>query len=99
MEAFLELLKVYKDFGVAALFLALLLVVVKVFYGDLKSTKQEYVVLLERTITVIEKATSAIEESNGASREKKDGMDQLRAQNSELISFLRGRDEHRRTGR
>lgn len=98
MAEIMELLKVYKDFGVAGLFICLELFTVYAFYKDLKNSKSELVAMTEKVTTIADKATAAIVEMNRASLDVRSGMDQMRAQNNEFVSFLRGRDE-RRSGR
>ncbi len=97
MSEIVELLKIYKDYGVAGLFIALELLTVFFFYKELKSSKKEMVDMTVQVTTVADKAANAIEEMNKASMDVKTGMDQLKSQNNEFISFLRGRDEHRRS--
>lgn len=96
MTEILEFLKVYKDYGVAGLFIALELITVYFFYKELKNSKAEVVVMTEKVITVADKAANAIQEISRTSSEVKSGIDQMRSQNIEFISFLKGRDDHRR---
>ncbi len=96
MAEILEFLKVYKDFGVAGLFICLELFTVYFFYKELKNSKNEMIEMTIKVITIADKATNAIEESSKLSLDVKIGMDQTRAQNNEFMAFLRGRDEHRR---
>lgn len=111
MVEMLEFLKIYKDYGVAGLFIALLLVVVFYFYKELKSSKAEalqqseqsnakIIALTEKIISVADKAASSISDNNDMSADLKTALDQMRTQNNECISFFKGRDEgHRRTAR
>ncbi len=99
MGEIMEFLRIYKDFGVAGLFIALYIVTVYYYNKEIKSSKSEAILMVEKVTTVADKAAHAIMESNRTSIELKSGIDQLRAQNNDFISFLRGRDEHRRTGR
>lgn len=96
MTEILEFLKVYKDYGVAGLFISLELITVYFFYRELKNSKAEVVVMTEKVITVADKAANAIQEISRTSSEVKSGIDQMRSQNIEFISFLKGRDDHRR---
>jgi len=96
MAELMEFLKIYKDLGVAALFIALYLVTVYFFYKELKNSKDEVVVMTEKVTAVLDKAATAITEMNKTTRDGKDSIDQLRNQNEQFLSFLRGRDEHRR---
>ncbi len=99
MTEILEFLKIYKDYGVGGLFLALELFTVYFFYKELKSSKNEMIEMTVKVTTIADKAANAIEESSRLCLDVKSGMDQTRSQNNEFMAFLRGRDEHRRTGR
>ncbi len=95
MTEILELLKVYKDFGVAGLFLCLYLITVYFFYKNMQAGKIEAVAMTERVVLMLDKAANAINEMSRVSMEEKASLDQMRSQNNEFISFLRGRDERR----
>ncbi len=99
MAEIMELLKIYKDFGIATFFIALELGTVFFFYKHLNKSKDDAVTTTEKVITALDKASNALLESSRASGEIKDGMDHMRTQNNEYIAFLKGRDEHRRPGR
>ncbi len=96
MSEIMDLLKVYKDYGVAGLFICLYLITVYFFYKELKNSKSEYVTMVERVVGTLDKATSAITEASQTSKDARECMDQTRSQNNEFISFLRGRDDGRR---
>ncbi len=99
MAEILEFLKIYKDYGVAGLFICLELFTVYWFYQELKNSKKEMIEMTVKVTTIADKAANAIEENSRLCLDVKSGMDQTRAQNNEFMAFLRGRDEHRRTGR
>ena len=100
MPEIIELLKVYKDFGTAALFIALLLITVYFFYKELKASKQEVVAMTEKMTTVADKSAAAIVDINKTCGELKESLDEVRTQNNEFVSFLKGRDDgHRRTSK
>lgn len=97
MTEMFEFLKVYKDLGVAGLFIGLELLTVFYFYKELKNSKSESMVMVRDVTCALDKATAAITEMNRASVDSKQNMDLMRAQNNEFMSFLKGRDEHRRS--
>ncbi len=97
MSEIMEFLKIYKDYGAAGIFMTFYVITVYFFYKELKSSKAEAVAMTVLVTTVADKATAAITEMNDAALTVKSGMDQLRAQNNEFMSFLRGRDENRRS--
>lgn len=97
MTELLEFLKIYKDYGVGGLFLCLELCTVYVFYKELKASRAEAIAMTEKVIGIADKAASAINDMNRSSLDSKSALDLVRTQNAEFISFLKGRDEHRRT--
>lgn len=99
MTELLEFLKVYKDYGVAGLFIALELFTVYFFYKELKSSKAESVAMTEKVITVADKSANAINEASKASYDTKGALDTTIRQNAEFIAFLRGRDDNHRRQR
>ncbi len=96
MESILKLLEIYKDYGVAGLFICLELLTVYFFYKELKSSKNEMIEMTVKVTTIADKAANAIEESSRLCLDVKSCMDQKRAQDNEFMAFLRGRDDHRR---
>jgi hypothetical protein len=99
MTEVFELLKVYKEAGLAAFFMACELLTIYFFYKELKSSKSETAAMVEKVTMVADKASAAILMVNDAMTETKTGMDQIRSQNSEFLAYLKGRDENRRVSR
>jgi len=99
MAEIAEALKIYKDYGIAGLFLVLYLTTVWKFHETLKSNKTEMVMMVERVIHVADTSSAAIAASNETMSEVKSGMDQLVRQNGEFLSYLKGRDEQNLRGR
>ena len=94
MTELLEFLKVYKDFGVAGLFIALELVTVWLFYKELKNSKEELVTMTKLVITALDSAANAIEDMNSKSDASTKSVNDIRTQNEKFQAFLQGRDEN-----
>ena len=88
----IELLALYKDVGVAVLFLALLLIVSLYFYRELKAAKKESVAMTERVISALDTSSHATEDCTKSMASLKTTVDENMSQTREFIAFLRGRD-------
>jgi F0F1-type ATP synthase membrane subunit b/b' len=88
-------LAILRDFGVAALFIAMYLTTIFYFYKDLLSQKKELRETTERVSTALEHATRAIETSNDTGETVVKGLAEVKAQTSEFIAYLKGRDDGR----
>lgn len=97
MTELFEFLKVYKDFGVAGLFICLELVTVYTFYKELKSSKEEVVAMTKLVTMTLDNASTAIEDMNDVAASSKRSVDDLCNQSKNFQAFLQGRDDQRRT--
>lgn len=95
MAEIMEFLKIYKDFGVAGLFLALELVTIWLFYKELKNSKDELVAMTKLVTMTLDNASTAIEDMNTLSKNTKQSVDDLCNQSKTFQAFLQGRDENR----
>ncbi len=93
MTELLEFLKVYKDFGVAGLFIALELVTVWLFYKELKNGKSELVAMTKMVTMALDNAATAIEDMNTKSDANTRSVNDIRNQNEKFQAFLQGRDD------
>ncbi len=93
MTELLEFLKVYKDFGVAGLFIALELVTVWLFYKELKNSKTELVAMTKLVTMTLDNASTAIEDMNKLSENTKRSVEDLCNQSKTFQAFLQGRDD------
>ncbi len=92
MTELMELLKVYKDFGAATLFLALYIITVFFFYKELKNSKDEMVRITERLVTALDNASEAGEKTVEILKNVGFSLDKNTVQTGEFIAFVKGRD-------
>lgn len=97
MTEILEFLKIYKDFGVAGLFIALYLGTLFFFYKELKNSKNELVAMTKLVTMTLDNASTAIEDMNELSSSTKRSVEDLTTQSRTFQAFLQGRDENRRS--
>lgn len=95
MAELFEFLKVYKDFGVAGLFICLELVTVYFFYKELKNGKEELVAITKMVTMTLDNASTAIENMNATTESTKKSVDDLCNQSKTFQAFLQGRDDNR----
>jgi len=88
-------LAILKDFGVAALFIAMYLTTIFYFYKDLIGQKKEMRETVEKVSAALEHATRAIETSNDTGENVVRGLSDVKSQTSEFIAYLKGRDDGR----
>ncbi len=96
MDSLLELLKVYKDYGVAGLFMVLFVATIYFFYKDLKERLKEQVAITERVVNVLDKASNSMSTSAEKLGGVEESINNQSTQTKEFIAFLRGRDEGRK---
>lgn len=92
MTEILELLKVYKDFGVAGLFITLYLLTVWRFYRELKDREQKGMAMTERMIVALDGAANAIERNGEVLSTVEKSIGESTTQVKLFIAFIRGRD-------
>ncbi len=92
MTELFELLKVYKDVGVAGLFICLYLITIYYFYKELKDANTRTAQTTERVVVALDKASQAIERSVQGADSVCKSLDINTRQTAEFISFVRGRD-------
>ncbi len=95
METLAELMKTYKDVGVAGLFLAENLILLYFFYKELKSSKAETVAMIERVVSALDTSSSASENNADVLKSVGVSLDTNTKQTGEFIAFVRGRDAGR----
>lgn len=88
-DAYLE---IFKQLGIAGLFIAMYLTTVYYFYRELKEHKNELKEIGEKSVSALERSTRSIEDSTDILGTVKEGLEASKAQTSEFIAFLKGRD-------
>ncbi len=88
-------LEVFQQLGVAGLFIAMYLTTIKYFYKELKESKKDVQTSAEKQAAALESSTRAIESSVEIGEKVVSGLDAVKAQTSEFIAYLKGRDDGR----
>ncbi len=92
MESIERILTIYKDYGVAGLFLTLYLITLWFFYKELKEREKLMVAITERVVTALDKSSDSSETTAEVLKNVGTSLDTNTKQTGEFIAFVRGRD-------
>lgn len=96
MDGVTPFVKIFTDFGVAALFVAMYLVTVYYYRKEVNEQREKAIAMTERVAIALDKAANAVDSSTEAIQEVTSNMEKTRNDIGKFIEFLRGRDEGRR---
>lgn len=84
--------QIYRDAGVAALFILLYVTTLKMFITDLKEQRKQGIENTEKVIKALETSSTAMANSTFVLREAKSSIEQNTRQTAEFVAYIKGRD-------
>lgn len=89
LESYLE---IFKDVGVAGLFIAMYLTTALYLFRELKESKKEIKDIIEKTTLALERSTKNSGDVIAVLKQVQDTLGDSREQMSQFIAYQRGRD-------